>query len=63
LATDTYNGGIMSKQQPNIVKIQLTEQQRKQIKEASGEEISSLEFSADQLEDRVAPLIVKMSLH
>ncbi|MEX2284574.1 MAG: hypothetical protein WEE89_18950 [Gemmatimonadota bacterium] len=51
----------MSKQ-PNVVKIELTELQRKQIKDASGEEISSLEFSADQLEDRVAPLIIKMSL-
>ena len=46
----------MSKEQP-VVRIQLTPEQSKQIKDASGEEVSVLEFSADELEQRVAPMI------
>jgi hypothetical protein len=51
-------GGTMSEQK-KVVKIQLTEEQRKQIKEACGEEISSFEISAEQLEDRIAPARMK----
>ena len=43
-------------EQKKVVKIQLTEEQKKQIKQTVGEEVSSLEISAEQLEDRVAPL-------
>ena len=48
-------------QQQNRVKIELTPEQRQQIKDACGEEVSGFEFSAEELEDRVAPLMVKMS--
>ncbi|MEX2281292.1 MAG: hypothetical protein WEE89_02265 [Gemmatimonadota bacterium] len=51
---------MSQQQQKNTVKIELTEQQRKQIKDACGEEFSSFEFSAEQLEDRVAPLMSKV---
>ena len=43
-------------EQKKVVKIQLTEEQKKQIKQTVGEEVSSFEISAEQLEDRVAPI-------
>ena len=46
-------------QEGNRVKIELTPEQRKQIKEASGEEVSTIEFTVEQLEDRVAPVMSK----
>lgn len=42
---------------PDRVRIELTEEQKKQIKEASGEEITAIEFTAQELEDRIAPVI------
>src|SRR5687768_13175102 len=48
-------GGTMSEQQKKVVKIELTEEQRKLIKEASGAEISAFEITAEQLEERIAP--------
>ena len=44
-------------QEGKRVKIELTPEQRKQIKDASGEEITTLEFTAEELENRVAPMI------
>jgi uncharacterized small protein (DUF1192 family) len=38
------------------VRIELTDEQKKQIKEASREEISVLEFSVRELEERIAPI-------
>ena len=43
----------MSKQTP--VRIELTPEQRKQIKDASGEDVTNLEFTIQELEERVAP--------
>ena len=43
----------MSKQTP--VRIELTPEQKKQIKEVSGEDVNALEFTIQQLEERVAP--------
>ena len=45
----------MSEQQKKVVKIELTEEQRKQIKEANGAEISAFEVTVEQLEERIAP--------
>jgi hypothetical protein len=44
----------MENEKPRI-RIELTEEQKKKIKEASGEEISVIEFSPEELEDRIAP--------
>jgi len=44
----------MENQEPRI-RIELTDEQQKQIKEASGREIASLEFTAQELEQRIAP--------
>jgi len=48
----------MDKEKPRI-RIELTDEQKKQIKEASGEDVSALEFTARELEERIAPLIFK----
>lgn len=37
------------------IRIELTPEQIKQIKETSGKTVSSLEFSVQELEDRIAP--------
>ena len=37
------------------VRIELTPEQKKQIKETAGEEVNALEFTIQQLEERVAP--------
>jgi hypothetical protein len=48
-------GATMENEKPTI-RIELTEEQKKAIKEASGEEISVIEFTAQELEDRIAPV-------
>ena len=37
------------------IRIELTSEQRKQIKDASGEDVAALEFTAKELEERIAP--------
>jgi DNA-binding MarR family transcriptional regulator len=49
----------MSDEKRRSIRIELTAEQKKQIKEASGEEVSSLEFTAEQLEQRIAPIYLK----
>ena len=49
----------MSDEKRRSIRIELTAEQKKQIKEASGEEVSSLEFTAEQLEQRIAPMGIK----
>jgi hypothetical protein len=57
-----YHGGpltgvsAMTKEEARI-RIELTIEQRKQIKEASGEDVTAIEFTAQELEDRIAPMI------
>ena len=45
----------MQNEHPRI-RIELTDEQRKEIKEAAGHDISALEFSVDELEQRIAPV-------
>ena len=45
----------MSKQ--DRVRFELTAEQKKQIKEASGEDVSAIEFTVQELEQRVTPLL------
>ncbi|HTJ24454.1 MAG TPA: hypothetical protein VL383_18775 [Gemmatimonadaceae bacterium] len=42
------------------VRIELTDEQKKQIKEASGEDVTAIEFTTEELEQRIAPLVIKM---
>ena len=48
----------MENEKPRI-RIELTDEQKKQIKEASGEDVTALEFTAKELEERITPLIFK----
>ena len=41
------------------IRIQLTEEQRKQIKDAGGKDIEALELTVQELEERIAPLHFK----
>jgi hypothetical protein len=38
-----------------VVRIELTEEQRKRVREEMGRDATAVVFSADELEDRVAP--------
>ena len=40
------------------IRIELTPEQKKQIKAASGEDVSAFEFTQGELEQRIAPIIV-----
>jgi ASC-1-like (ASCH) protein len=46
----------MSKQDKDRVRIQLTEEQRKRVLEATGQDASAIEFTAEELEERIAPV-------
>jgi hypothetical protein len=48
----------MSSNKDGVVRIELTEQQKQQIREATGKELDAVEFTAEALEERVAPLRV-----
>ena len=50
----------MQEQEPRI-RIELTKEQQKQIKAASGEDVSVIEFTVQELEDRIAPLTLKFT--
>lgn len=39
------------------VRIELTEDQSKQVKEVVGQEVKALEFTAKELEERIAPVM------
>ena len=40
------------------VRIELTEEQRDKLRQTTGKDASAVEFSAEELEERVAPLDV-----
>ena len=40
------------------IRIELTDEQKQQIKQASGEDVSALEFTRDEMEQRIAPLYI-----
>ena len=45
----------MKKDEPRI-RIELTTEQKKQIKDVSGEDVSALEVTPQELEQRIAPM-------
>ncbi len=49
-----------SKDQKKSIRIELTDEQRQKIREATGKDASSLELSAQELEDRVAPFDTRL---
>lgn len=46
----------MSKDQKDTVRIELTEEQKKQLHETTGQDASAIEFSVQELEERIAPM-------
>jgi hypothetical protein len=53
----TNHEGSMENSEQRI-HIQLTDDQRKQIKDTSGKDVIALEFSVEELEQRIAPTSV-----
>jgi len=51
----------MSKQE-KTVRIELTEEQKKAVREQSGQDASSIEFTVEELEDRIAPIAGNFNL-
>jgi len=45
--------------QTQRIRIELTDEQKQQIKRVSGEVVSALEFSREELEERIAPSLKK----
>jgi hypothetical protein len=41
------------------IRIELTEEQKKQLKETSGKDVKALEFTVEELEARIAPWYFK----
>jgi hypothetical protein len=46
----------MDKQKKNAVRIELTEEQRNKIRKETGRDAAALEFTAEELEERIAPM-------
>ena len=40
------------------IRIELTEEQKEQIKEVVGQDVKALDFSAKELEQRIAPVVI-----
>ena len=49
----------MSEQKRRSIRIELTAEQKQQIKAASGEDVTVLEFTPEELEQRIAPFMQK----
>ena len=46
----------MAENKKSPVRIVLTEEQRKQVEKETGRDASAIEFTAEALEDRIAPV-------
>ena len=42
----------------DTIRIELTDEQKKQIKDASGQDVQALEITAQELEQRIAPYMI-----
>ncbi len=47
----------MDTKREDRIRIELTTEQQKAIKDATGENVQSLDFTAKELEERIAPII------
>ena len=45
----------MSKEQKDTVRIELTEEQKKALRQQTGQDANAIEFSVEELEQRIAP--------
>ncbi len=46
----------MENKKKQVVRIELNDEQKHQIREATGKELDALEFEAEALEERITPL-------
>jgi hypothetical protein len=46
----------MPSNEKDTVRIELTEQQKQQLRESTGQEANAIEFSVQELEERIAPI-------
>jgi uncharacterized small protein (DUF1192 family) len=44
------------REQKDVVRIELTEEQKKALREQTGQDAAAIEFSVEELEQRIAPL-------
>ena len=51
-----HREGATMEKKPERIRIQLTAEQKKQIKETSGEDVDAIELTPQELEDRIAPI-------
>lgn len=51
---------MQSKDSKDTIRIQLTEEQKQQIRETIGQEATGLEFSVQELEERITPRTMVM---
>ena len=47
--------------QPSTIRIELTDEQTRQIQQTCGTVVSALEFNVQELEDRIAPLTINFT--
>lgn len=47
--------------QAHRIRIDLTPEQQRRLKEAAGKDVSALEFSLEELEQRIAPSSISLS--
>jgi hypothetical protein len=45
-----------------VIRLELTEAQKQEIRKATGKKAEALELTAEELEDRIAPAGIKLSL-
>jgi hypothetical protein len=45
----------MSENQKDTVRIELTDEQKKNLREQTGQEAAAIEFTVEELEQRIAP--------
>lgn len=48
----------MTDKKKNQVRIELTEEQRAQIRNETGRDAAAIEFTAEELEERIAPVVM-----
>jgi hypothetical protein len=52
---------VMAQQKTDPVRIELTEEQRKHVRAATGRDAFAIQFTAEELEERIAPLRIQDS--
>ena len=50
----------MSENKKNVIKIELTEEQKQQVLAETGTDATAIEFSVQELEERIAPSCCQM---